>query len=161
MECGIKIQNIFSSIPQSEVRIRGIHLISPNFHIVVASTYQCSPQYRRAGDDYWSKEWITACVRGAVHRVRLTHLLGRLFFFFWTTYSTSGSCTAGKLSIHDKFLPITNSSIAAWCVFVMGRYPSVRGIAIAAGPFYSHSFTGLLVVFVFCLFALNPESSPR
>ena len=45
--------------------------------------------------------------------VRWIELAERFFLFFLTTYSTSGSCTAGNLSIHNKSLPITSSSIVA------------------------------------------------
>ena len=46
-------------------------------------------------------------------RCRFSFLRGRFFFLFRVKYSASGSSTAGKLSIYDKSLPTTSSSIVA------------------------------------------------
>ena len=47
-----------------------------------------------------------------------------------------------------------HKGLAWWITFC-------KGIAIAAGSFYNYFFIRLLVVLDSCLFALNPESSPK
>ena len=70
----------------------------------------------------------------APRRCRFSFLWGRFFILFRVTYSASGSCTAGKLSIHDRSLPNSNLSFGELKPFFSFVFHKLRLPPLRSNP---------------------------